>query len=89
MTATTPLRMLLTALLLIGAVAVLTLAATLARHVAGGSHAGLWLFAWSAGFAVLLPVLVTAAAVVAPVVRRHASRMVVPNTGWKIPGAGQ
>ncbi|MGY3266336.1 hypothetical protein [Lysobacter sp. HA35] len=89
MTATTPLRMLTTALLLAGAVAVLTLAATLARHVAGGSHAGLWLFAWSAGFAVLLPVAVTAAAVVAPVVRRHGPRVVIPNTGWKIPGTGQ
>lgn len=89
MTARPPLRLLIAALLLAGVVAVLVLGATLVRHLVGGSHAGPWLFAWSAGFAVLLPVSVTVAAVLAPVLPRRAARAVVPNAGLNIPGVGQ
>jgi hypothetical protein len=89
MTAWFPLRLLTATFLAAGAVAVLVLAATLVRHVMGGGHAGLWLFAWSAGFAVLLPVLVTVAAMLAPVLRGRATRAVIPNAGLNIPGTGQ
>ena len=83
------LRLLATAALLAGAAAVLVLALRLVSHVAGGPDAGLWLFAWSAGFGVLVPVLVTMAAVIAPVLPRRVARAVIPHAGWKIPGAGQ
>ncbi|HZX80089.1 MAG TPA: hypothetical protein VFE72_03935 [Lysobacter sp.] len=78
-------RLFVVAALLAGAAGVLTLGATLVAHVASGRGAGFGLFAWSAGFAVLLPVTMMLAALPRPMPRTA----VVPNAGWKIPGAGQ
>lgn len=89
MTARSLLRLTTIVLLLAGAAVVLALGTTLVRHVAGGVSDGVWLFAWSAGFAVLLPVALTFVAVLAPVLRGSAAPAFVPNAGRKIPGAGQ
>ena len=88
MTAPSTLRLLTTALVLVGAIAVLMLGATLIRHVAG-LHGGLVLFGWAVGFAVFLPLGLAVAAVVAGSGVRWPHRAIVPNAGWKVPGAGQ
>lgn len=85
MTAASVLRPLATAALLAGAAGAVALGAALVGHVAGSGRAGLWLFAWSAGSAVLLPLLLTAAALLPAGWRRA----FVPNAGGTIPGTGQ
>ena len=85
MTAASVLRPLATAALLAGAAGAVALGAALVGHVAGSGRAGLWLFAWSAGSAVLLPLLLTAAALLLGGWRRA----FIPNAGGTIPGAGQ
>ena len=82
-------RLLSSATLLAGAAGVLLLGARLVRHVVGAAGGGLALFAWSVAFAVLLPVLITAAALLTRVHVGRPHRSVIPNAGWKIPGAGQ
>ena len=88
MTAPSTLRLLTTALVLVGALAVLMLGATLVRHVAV-LHGGLVLLGWAVGFGVLLPVGVVVAGVLAGSGLRWPHRAIVPNAGWKVPGAGQ
>lgn len=83
-----PLRLLTTAFVLVGAIAVLMLGATLVRHVAG-LHGGLVLLGWAVGFGVLVPVGVVVAGVLAGSGLRRTGRAIVPNAGWKVPGAGQ
>ncbi|AXK73415.1 hypothetical protein DWG18_14760 [Lysobacter sp. TY2-98] len=81
-------RLLTTAFVLVGAFAVLTLGATLIRHVAT-LHGGLALLGWALGFAVLLPVGVAVAAIVGASGLHWPHRPIVPNAGLKVPGAGQ
>jgi hypothetical protein len=89
MTARSPLRLLTAALLLSGSLAVLVLGTTLVRHVAGGPHAGLALFGWAVGFAVVMPVGLTVAVVLPPALRGPRAPRIVPQTGWNIPRAGR
>ncbi len=49
----------------------------------------LWLMAWMVGFVVVLPVAIVVLAVAGAVQRRHRPAPIIPNTGVKIPGAGQ
>lgn len=88
MTARATLRLLINALVLGAAACVLALGGVLVRHVAG-LHGAVGLLAWSMGFAVLLPVGLAAAAVLAGTVARGPAQQIVPNAGWKVPGAGQ
>lgn len=88
MTARPALRLLSHVLVLGGASGVVALGATLIHEV-GGLRGGPMLVAWSLGFAVLLPVTLAALAILAPRAGWRPTRRIVPNAGWKVPGAGQ
>jgi hypothetical protein len=48
-----------------------------------------WLMAWMLGFVVGLPVLLVLLALAGAVQRNRPNAPIIPNTGVKIPGAGQ